>query len=197
MLLHGAAYVRYVYIERMEVGRGDSMIVLGGAGAESRTGDSARGPWFELRFHPSVALIAMVRQFVADFFRAFVDEDNASRLALAAHELLENVAKYSVDGAAVLNIQVDAATGSVEVKTTNRAAPEKRDELRTYIDEIASAEDSMSFYTTMLRRSALRQDRSGGLGLARIRAESEMAIHLDIDGDEVQIRAQGSLLATG
>jgi hypothetical protein len=161
-------------------------------------GESARVspglPSFELSFRPSADLITLVRRFVADFYLKVLDsEDAASRLALATHELLENAAKYSIDGSAALYVQVDMANGTVDVKTTNRASPAQVALLKTCFDEISAAPSAMELYTLMLRRSAQRTTGSGGLGLARIWAESEMAIRLVVQGDRVEIHAQGSI----
>lgn len=153
-------------------------------------------PSFELRFRPSVDLITIVRRFVADFYlEVMEDHDVASRLALATHELLENAAKYSIDGAAALYVQVDLGKRTVDVKTTNRATPEQRALLRACFDEISAAPDAGALYAQMLKRTAALETGSGGLGLARVWAESEMSIRLEVDGDQVEIHAQGSIAA--
>ncbi|HLK37791.1 MAG TPA: hypothetical protein VKU41_13615 [Polyangiaceae bacterium] len=155
-------------------------------------------PSFELRFRPSVDLISIVRRFVAEFYlRVMDDDDAASRLALATHELLENAAKYSTDGEAALFVQVDTGTGTVDVRTTNRSTPAQLARLRRCFDEITSASDAAALYAEMLRRSALLATGSGGLGLARIWAESEMAIRLVVEGERVEIHAQGSIATRG
>jgi two-component sensor histidine kinase len=141
-----------------------------------------------------VDLITLVRRFVADFYlKVMNDEDAASRLALATHELLENAAKYSIDGAAALYVEVDTRSGRVDVRTTNRASPTQLALLRKCFDEIAAAPDAAERYAQTLRRTALLATGSGGLGLARIWAESEMTMRLVVDGDKVQIHAQGSI----
>jgi hypothetical protein len=158
---------------------------------------SATEPSFELLFRPSVDLISLVRRFVADFYqRVLQDHDAASRLALTTHELLENAAKYSSDGEAMLCVTVDRKGGTVLVRTTNRATSAQRDTLRACFDEIATAPDAAALYMQMLQRSAVQTSGSGGLGLARIWAESEMALNLAVEGDNVVIRAQGPI-ATG
>jgi len=168
-----------------------------GASAD-RSGSTGSDPSFELRFRPSVELITLVRRFVADFYqRVLQDHDAASRLALTTHELLENAAKYSSDGEAMLCVTVDRGAGTVVVRTTNRATSAQRDTLRACFDEIADAPDAMILYTQMLQRSALLASGSGGLGLARIWAESDMALDLAVDGDNVVIQAQGPIATEG
>jgi hypothetical protein len=151
-------------------------------------------PSFELRFCPSTDLITTVRLFVESFYLKVMDDrDVASRLALTTHELLENAAKYSSDGEVRLHVQVDRESGTVEVRTANRAAPAPIQRLRACFDEIAAAPDAAVLYAEMLRRTAKLTTGSGGLGLARIWAESEMAIHLVVAGDQVEIHARGPI----
>jgi hypothetical protein len=151
-------------------------------------------PSFELRFRPSSSLITVVRAFVEDFYvKVMDDHDVASRLALATHELLENAAKYSSDGEASIQVQVQARTGTVYVRATNRAEPARIDLLRKCFDEIEAAPDARDLYLRMLKRTAVLASGSGGLGLARIWAESDMAIRLEVNGDHVAIHAEGHI----
>ena len=159
--------------------------------------EANRVPSFELRFCPSTDLITMVRQFVENFYLKVLDDpDASSRLALTTHELLENAAKYSVDGAARIFVQVDSKKGTVEVRASNRAAVAQVARLRACFDEISAAPDAAVLYAAMLRRSAALVTGSGGLGLARIWAESEMSIRLAVTGDEVEIHACGPVVTT-
>jgi hypothetical protein len=119
------------------------------------------------------------------------DLDVSSRLALTTHELLENATKYSVDGAAHLFVQVDIPAGIVEVRVRNRSTAAQIQRVRGSFDEIAAASDSGTLYATMMRRTAVLESGSGGLGLARIWAESEMTIRLTVTGDQVEIQAVG------
>ena len=154
-------------------------------------------PSFELRFRPSSNLITVVRGFVQDFYMKVMNDcDVASRLALATHELLENAAKYSADGEASIQVQVQAQTGTVYVRASNRAAPTQIDLLRKCFDEIEAAPDARELYTEMLKRTAVLASGSGGLGLARIWAESDMAIRLEVTGDQVAIHAEGPIATT-
>ena len=158
--------------------------------ATAATRDTA--PSFELRFRPSASLINVVRSFVEDFYMKVMDDrDVASRLALTTHELLENAAKYSTDGEAAIQVHVLADT--VHVRASNRAAPAQIDLLRKCFGEIGAAPDARDLYLRMLHRTAALASGSGGLGLARIWAESDMAIRLEVTGDQVAIHAEGPI----
>jgi hypothetical protein len=110
---------------------------------------------------------------------------------VATHELLENAVRYAVDGATHVRIDVhreDAGT-LVTIDTRNRAGEANRNSLASVVDEISSAGDPQACYQALMRRSAKRSDGSG-LGLGRIRAESDMAISYRIEGDTVHLRAE-------
>ena len=155
-------------------------------------------PSFELIFRPNVQLITLVRQFVSQFYVGIVaDIDTASRLALATHELLENAVKYSTDGETSLNIVVDPESGNVSLWVRNRATAARVAALKVAFDEIASATDAVSLYAEAIRRSATRESGSGGLGLVRIWAESDLSLQLVLDNDEVEIRARGRIGSDG
>ncbi|HVU00771.1 MAG TPA: hypothetical protein VHE30_03435 [Polyangiaceae bacterium] len=161
-------------------------------------GGGSASPAFELVFRPSVELISVVRRFVAEFYERTLDDlEIASRLALATHELLENAAKYSADGETKLYVRVDRADGSVVVRTENRATTTQIDALREWFSEFEAAGDADTIYAEMIRRTAARKSGSGGLGLARIWSESEMAIDLAVEADRVRIQASGKLSSAG
>jgi hypothetical protein len=158
-------------------------------------GRSKSIPSFDLLFRPSIELITLVRRFVADFYTQVVqDQDTASRLALTTHELLENAVKYSTDGEAALYVELDPTAGTVAVRTRNRATDEQIVRVRRTFAEISAAPDAAGLYTTLLHRSAIATG-SGGLGLARIWAESDMELKLVISDDTVEIQARGKIAA--
>jgi hypothetical protein len=146
-----------------------------------------------LDFQPYVELISSARRFVSDFCDAYVsDPDAVSRVALTTHELLENVVKYSSDGITTMEIELSAETEGealLRIRARNRAAPERVEELVRLVSELEAAEDPLAMYLQVMMQSATREVGSG-LGLARIRAEGEMDIHCDVEGDEVTIVAQ-------
>jgi len=154
--------------------------------------------YFELSFSPNVALVSTVRRFVGDFYvKILNDPDVTSRLAVATHELLDNVVRYSIDGYSTLRVGVRAMAGTAEIRieTHNRADPKHLDFVRELVDEIDAASDAGDHYQVMLRRSAKRKDGSG-LGLARVRAETDMTVGYRIDNDSVYVRASGHFPVT-
>jgi hypothetical protein len=151
------------------------------------------GASMTFEFSPDVDLITRAREFVAAFYeRVLADPDAVSRIALATHELLENVFKYSTDGRSTFAIEVGADGDSfmLRIRVRNRATPERALEALRVIREIGELGDPLEMYQTFVRRCAKHRDGSG-LGLARIVAEAEMRVYGEVDGDEVTIVAEG------
>jgi hypothetical protein len=145
-------------------------------------------------YRPRVQLIASTRALVTDMcHQLFDDADATSRVAMTAHELMENVAKYSSGGEGSVEVELTQRNGRnyVQVSTKNRASPEQRAHLQHLIDELRGAVDPIAYYDAVIAKSM--RSKGSGLGLARIRAEGEMDVDLSIEGDEVTISAQGSV----
>lgn len=145
-----------------------------------------------LDFVPEMRLIWRTSRYVRDFYgNVLADPDACARVMLTAHELLENAAKYSADGHGQLEIDVVERDGQayVRIATSNLATAERLTELRRFFDESGRTPDPIALYDQMIARTAQRTDGSG-LGLARIRAEGEMALTHNIEGETVTIVAE-------
>jgi hypothetical protein len=148
---------------------------------------------FELEFAPNVALVPTVRRFVTKFYgKVMNNADVTDRLAVAAHELLENAVRYSADAQTGIGIQVgrDGADLDVTIRTKNRASAAQLEFARRALDEVVSAPDASAVYAAQVRRAATRTDGSG-LGLGRVCAETGLKLSYEIRGDSVTIVARG------
>ena len=123
---------------------------------------------------------------------ALDDEDAIFRVAMTAHELLENAAKYASDGKARLEVSVQprGEDAIVRVVVTNNAAREHLDQLGTCYAEMNANRDAMAHYFSLMRLNA-KAGAVSRLGLARVRAEGEMDIEIDIQGATVKVVASG------
>ena len=147
-----------------------------------------------LSFQPLANQIGPLRTLLSDLCKPHLaDADGLSRLLLAAHELLENIVKYSVGEAAEFHLLLEAKASGLlfRLRTKNRAAPERLADARWRLDALAAAEDPIAHYDELIRESAGRRDVSG-LGLARIPAESEMELRYATEQDWLILTAEGN-----
>jgi hypothetical protein len=151
---------------------------------------------FELSLEPNPRMVSIVRRFVEETFEKLVGDPEAIfRVSMTAHELLENGAKYAVGKRAVLRLLLEETAdggASAHIAITNETTPEHVERLRLRIAEIDRAEEPFALYQAMMRRSSKLRDESG-LGLARIRAEGEMSLGLEVNGTTVTIVARTSV----
>ena len=153
-------------------------------------------PYFELNFRPNFALVTVVRRFVSEFNRRFLDEPDSSRIALATHELLENAVKFSADGATTIRMEIVERAGrdrEIRIILRNRAEPAHIDAVKRILAGIAEDSSATGFYQKLLVKRARITDGSGGLGLARICAEGEMAVTCAVEGNVIAIEAAASI----
>jgi hypothetical protein len=147
---------------------------------------------FELRFCPNVELVSTVRQFVSEFYaRVTPDRDGVAKLALAAHELLENAVRYAASQETILTVSVTRADPTRgHISTRNAATAWNVMALKKKIEELHCVEDRESFYQSELHRSLL-EGGPGGLGLPRILAEADMILSMsELEGGQVVISAE-------
>jgi len=153
---------------------------------------------FEMVFAPTTRIVSVVRRFVSSLYeRILEDAELSSQLALVTHELMENAVKYNIDDETSLRVSVTPQSESlsdmtVTIRTRNRATPENIRSAQRIITRVKEAQDPFLFYQELMMSSVMVPEGSG-LGLARIRAETELTIDFNIDGDSIEIVAQTQL----
>jgi hypothetical protein len=147
--------------------------------------------FLRLAFFPSPSLVSGISRLVSEFCRqGLQDLDVSSRFHMAAHELAENMTKYSSSAAVSLEIEL-AEEGGVHLltlRTKNQASPDRLREVERRLDEIRSAVDPAQLYDRLIEETAPLEGVSG-LGLARIRAEG-LSFDYEIKGDELTLIVQ-------
>lgn len=165
------------------------------------TNDSSQATEFRLKLvhKPSMLVIASARTFIEELLIPLVGAELASRVSMASHELLENIAKYaSLGTASLVVVAAPRSDGTVLVRVTssNCAAPHLLGELRTILDEVSKAPDPRNLYLHYMEAS-VRRGHGSRLGLIRIRAEGEMSLRFECSADEVVIHAEVIAAGTG
>jgi hypothetical protein len=146
---------------------------------------------FDLSIDPNPRFVSTVRRFVEEAFdRLIADPDAVFRVSMTAHELLENATKYALSGRALLRFstRIEADTALVNLSLINETTPAHIQRLRGRIAAICGAADPFAHYQQLMRDGSRRSDESG-LGLARIAAEAEMSLGLEVNGGTVAIMA--------
>lgn len=144
---------------------------------------------FGLQLQPQPRMVSVVRRFVAESCEKMVgDPTTVHRVSLAVHELLENAAKYAVGEKTGLTVRFESDGSGASIRLTNQTTPEHVARLRASVEAIQSAAEPFLHYQNLMRRSFGVVEESG-LGLARIRAEAELKLSLEIRGNMVTIVA--------
>ena len=151
--------------------------------------------FIRISFSPRTRLVSAVSQLAAEFCRLELgDRDATSRFHIVAHELAENIAKYST--APEVTLEVDLSEGEdgrvLTIRTRNRTSPERLADVARRMRELELAENPDALYDRWLEES-LAVEGVSGLGLARIRAESGLDLAYSIDGDELTVVVKATL----
>lgn len=145
-------------------------------------------PGMEITFMPRWwTLIASTRIFVASFCGHAVGKGPfGDMIALAAHELMENAAKYSLTPDSAVRCTVRLSDEQVRVTVQNMAGPRHIPVLRAEMANVLVG-DPLDVYIQKMQRSVTQE--GSQLGLARIRFETGGALALTIDEELVTVEA--------
>jgi hypothetical protein len=140
-------------------------------------------------------LIASTRIFVQSFCScSFGDEGLSDRVAMTAHELLENAVKYSATPDTPVTCDLLLGDHSVAVRVANHADPRHLPVLESEFAQINDG-DALTVYLNKMQ-AGLGGDQSQ-LGLARIRYEGEAQLALTVDQGQVTVLAQFEIASEG
>ncbi len=132
--------------------------------------------------------ISPTRCYIADILNPVLsDDDYVDRLAIAVHELLENCIKYSSGDHIRLEFEInrDGDEAIAYIRTTNSALSSHVSNLCRRIDALNAARDPIEHYDEVIRDSLIQG--GSALGLARIRAESDVQLSYQIQKDVVVV----------
>jgi hypothetical protein len=145
---------------------------------------------------PPQSMVTPLCQSLCELCRPILaDDDAAARLRLTAHELLENIVKYSAGSSCRFRFELHRAMGALSalIETSNQPAPARRADAEARLDALTAAGDALEHYDSVIADSAQRPAGSG-LGLARIHAETEYRLSYRCDDSTLVIAASGEVL---
>jgi hypothetical protein len=149
----------------------------------------------DLEIFPDENLVSVTRRFLEEVYeRVTGDFDTVGRMALAAHELIENAVKYGAGSPARVCVDWTSSGdegGHVSVQVSNQAGPAQVAALSALFGEMAEEPDAFIYYQAVMKRNAKKTE-SSGLGLARIRAEGDFDLTMECEGDRVCLCARGA-----
>jgi hypothetical protein len=149
------------------------------------------GLTFDLSIDPDARFVSAVRRFVEMAVERLLPESDAVfRVAMTAHELLENASKYCATGSVLMRFsaRIEGEQALINLSIINDTTPTHIERLRVRIDAICAAPDPFAYYQRLMRDNAQVAGESG-LGLARIAAEAEMMLGLEVKASKVAIMA--------
>jgi anti-sigma regulatory factor (Ser/Thr protein kinase) len=133
-------------------------------------------------------VVSPVRRFVAAALRrALRNDDLAWRMELATHELLDNASKYGQRRLVHLRITREDCQGGTALRLTldNKSEPQHIGRLERLVTAMGDATDPMRHYLGLMKDEP--PEGSLALGLARLRAEGELNLDLQVNGDRVAV----------
>ncbi|MBL8972041.1 MAG: hypothetical protein JNK56_15770 [Myxococcales bacterium] len=148
----------------------------------------------DILFAPVLQVVSTMRRFVLALYEGVLEDPEASaEMALVTHELLENAVKYNTHDSARLRVSVvsqnDPPGHVVTIRAANRASLAHIHGAERLVSRVRGAIDPDLMYQEMII-SSLEQNEGSGLGLARIRAETQMSLDTRVIGDEIEVIAR-------
>lgn len=143
-------------------------------------------------FTGDMALVSSARQLITELCAVYLEpSDRSAGLVMAAQELLENLAKYSLQGDASFDFELGAHDGppTAKIRTSNAAAAEHLGQAVHLLERIASSVDPDALYDEWVATSGERD--GSRLGLIRLRAEAGLRLTHRVDAGRLHIEVSG------
>ncbi len=139
---------------------------------------------------PPQALASGVRELLSGVYKELLEADEIHSAAMAAHELVENLVKYSAGGTSSFEIEIreNGDRAFVRLQTRNRAVAEHIRGAQQLVERMGGSADPITVYDELVATSPHRK--GSGLGLARIRAEAGMDLVYSAEGGFITIVAE-------
>ena len=114
------------------------------------------------------------------------DKGLSARVAMAAHELLENAVKYGRRTNGPVYCSLELLPWGLDLRVRNEAPPEALEGLLAAVNAVMRG-DPMEMYMEQMEASLSRD--ASGLGLARVRCEAQADLSVSLTGDLLTVLA--------
>jgi anti-sigma regulatory factor (Ser/Thr protein kinase) len=148
--------------------------------------DDHRAKTLTMRLEARWSFVDDIRRLVHTFCAEAADEERGAEVALAAHEMVQNAIANASSPDIELELAVDPAARGVQLAVSHGCAPEKVERLRARLARLYAYADALQGY---LATMAENPDGQGGLGLARIRYESNLDLAVEERPGRLTVRA--------
>src|SRR6266511_2985307 len=137
-----------------------------------------------IRMNPPWVFIDEIRRFVESFCAcAALGADREAQVALAVHELMQNAVPHARGQEVELDLEVDQKADRVWIRVVNDCP-----------EEAYAEPDSLAHYLRTMKEQP--SSARGGLGLARVRFEAQLDIHVRRkSATRIIVEAEGPLRA--
>jgi hypothetical protein len=138
---------------------------------------------------PRPAFASIARALLIESHEGLLEPDDVHRIAMAGYEMIDNLIKYSVGGAAHFEVKLFRGDGRVYVRlcSSNPANSGDCEAARHLVARLQNAESATAVYDELVASSPART--GSGLGLARIQVEGEMSLDCIANGVEITLVA--------
>lgn len=148
-----------------------------------------------MRMAPPWVFIDEIRRFVESFCAcACPGLHRDEHLALAVHELMQNAVTCCGSTPVELSLEVDVPHDRVAVRVANACTPKQAAALKERIERMNREPDALKNYFVAMAESQATE--RGGLGLARIRFESQLELEVFEETGRVTVQAAGKLFVS-
>ncbi|MGE0788277.1 MAG: hypothetical protein AB7S26_21570 [Sandaracinaceae bacterium] len=142
-----------------------------------------------MRLQPEWDSIDPLRHYTLLHATQHFGKDTGARVALVAHELLENAVKYGMPGVDIqLEVRFPTSGHGFEVRVSNEAVASRGELLRRELERLMSMEAAPA-YIDAIRRTRRLVTGSCGIGLARIRSEVGVELSVENEGARLTVVA--------
>jgi len=154
--------------------------------------EASRPIYLMLRMKPPWVFVDEIRRFVESFCAcACPGQTREAQVALAVHELMQNAIPHAAGESVDLTLQVDPSSDKIEIAVSNPASAEQFAEVKARLDRINGEPDPLQSYLRAMAEAPMNQ--RGGLGLARVRFESQLDLTISREGNRITVLARGRL----